>query len=148
MALLEKVNSDLKEALKAGASLKVSTLRMALAAAHNREIEKRVKSKEPLTDEEVIDVLRKEIKKRREAIEIYSNAGRNDLKEKEAAELGILQFYLPPELSEEEIEKIVRRVVRLGKKDFGSAMKEVMKEIKGRAESKKISELIKKVIAA
>ena len=148
MALLEKVNSDLKEALKAGASLKVSTLRMALAATHNREIEKRVKSKEPLTDEEVIDVLRKEIKKRREAIEIYSNAGRNDLKEKEAAELGILQFYLPPELSEEEIEKIVRRVVRLEKKDFGSAMKEVMKEIKGRAESKKISELIKKVIAA
>lgn len=144
MAFIERINNDLKVALKSGDSLKVSTLRMVLAAVHNREIEKRSKSKEALTDEEIVDVLRKELKKRKEAIEIYGNAGRNDLKEKETGELEIIQSYLPPELGDEEIEKIVRKVISPQKKEFGQVMKEVVREVAGRAEARRVSEIVKK----
>jgi len=74
----EKLSGDLKESMKAGDSTKVGTLRMVLSAIQNRAIEKRVKNKEDLTDDEIMDVFRKEAKKRKEAIEIYSNGGRGD----------------------------------------------------------------------
>lgn len=144
MALLLHLNEDVKTALKSGDSLKVSTLRMILSSIHNREIEKRSKSKDALTDEEIIDVLRKEAKKRKEAIEIYSKAGRADLKDKEAGELEIIQSYLPPEIGDEEIEKVVKSVIALGEREFGKVMKEAMKQLAGRAEARRVSELITK----
>lgn len=148
MALIERLGNDLKEALKSGAALKVSTLRMALAAVHNREIEKRSKSKEALSDEEVIDVLRKEVKKRKEAIEIFGGAGREDLKEKETGELEILQVYLPSELNNKELEEIIGKILSSGEKEFGKVMKEAMKAVHGRAEAKRVSEIVKKIIGA
>ena len=147
MALTEKINSKLKGAIKNGEALKVSTLRMVLSALHNREIEKRSKSQEPLTEDEVLDVLKKEVKKRKESIEIYGQAGRDDLKDKEIVELKIVQSYLPPELSDEAIEEIVQKVVASGEKDFGKVMKAVMAEVKGQADSRKVSEIVKSKIS-
>jgi len=143
MALLLRLNEDVKAALKAGIPLKVSTLRMLLAAIHNREIEKRSKNKDELTDEEVVDILRKEVKKRKEAMEIYGKANRADLKDKEEAELKIIESYLPPEMAYEEIEKVVRNIISSGEKDFGRVMKEAMKQLTGRVEAGRVSEVVK-----
>jgi len=144
MSLIERISEDLKAALKSGAALKVGTLRMVLASVHNREIEKRTKSKETITEEEVLDILRKEVKKRKEAIEIYGGAGRSDLKDKEVDELEVLVSYLPPELDEAEVEKVVKSVISSGVREFGKVMKEVMKQLAGRAEARRVGELVKK----
>lgn len=142
----EKLSGDLKESMKAGDSTKVGTLRMVLSAIQNRAIEKKAKSKEELTDDEILDIFRKEAKKRKEAIEIYSKAGRDDLKDKEVSELNIIQTYLPPELGEADIEKIAKGAIKAGAKDFGGVMKAVMKESKGRADSRLASAIIKKLL--
>src|SRR3989304_8680800 len=97
MTLIEQLKKDSAEALKANESLKVEVLRGLLAAVHNREIELRGKGKE-LSEEEVLMVLGREAKKRKEANQIYSEAGRNDLAKKESRELEILKSYLPPEM--------------------------------------------------
>ena len=144
MSLVERINEDLKVALKSGAALKVGTLRMVLASVHNREIEKRAKSKDPITEEEVLDILRKEVKKRKEAIEIYGGAGRFDLKDKEVSELEVIVSYLPPWLPEAEVEKIIKGVILGGEREFGKVMKETMKQLSGRAEAGRVSELAKK----
>ena len=130
--------------MKAGMALRLDTLRMVTSAVHNRAIEKRSKSEEPLMEEEVMDVLKKEVKKRRESIEIYGKAGRSDLKDKEIAELTIIQSYLPPELTDEALEALIKRVLPKGQQDFGKAMKLVMAEIKGQAEAGRVSAIVKK----
>lgn len=144
MNLLEKINSHIKEAMKGGDSFKVGTLRMVVSAIQNREIEKRAKSSDPLTEEEIIEVLRREVKKRRESIEIYGNAGRGDLKEKEELELKIIQSYLPAELTEDEIEIIVTEIISRGEKEFGKIMKTVKEQIGGRADGRLVSDIVKK----
>lgn len=144
MDLLEKINSQIKEAMKEGNSFKVGTLRMVVSSIKNREIEKRAKSPDPLTEEEIMEVLRREVKKRRESIEIYGNAGRGDLKEKEELELKVIQSYLPAELTEEEVERIVTEVVSGGERELGKIMKAVKEKIGGRADGKLVSEIIKK----
>ena len=102
MALKEKLQSDLKEALKSNNAEKRDTLRLVLSAISNREIENKGKGKErTLTDEEVMEVLGKEAKKRKESIEAYTKGGRADLVAKEEGELRIIKTYLPEELGEE-----------------------------------------------
>ena len=147
MPLKEKINNDVKDAMKSAQAVKLGTLRLVLAGIHNREIEKRSKSEESLTEEEVMDVLKKEVKKRRESIDIYGKAGRNDLKDKEVAELAIIQSYLPPELTDEALENLIKRVLPQGEKDFGKAMKLVMAEIKGQADAGRVSAIVKKNIS-
>ena len=134
--------------MKGGDSFKVGTLRMVVSAIQNREIEKRAKSSDPLTEEEMIEVLRREVKKRRESIEIYGNAGRSDLKEKEELELKIIQSYLPAELTEDEIEHIVAEAISGGEKEFGKIMKTVKEQIGGRADGKLVSDIVKKHLEA
>lgn len=159
MSLKEKLTDDSKEALKSGDSFRVGVLRMLLSALHNKEIEKKGKGLPAqagqdfvLTEDEVIDVLMKESKKRKEAGEIYSKAGRSDLSEKEAKELEIIKRYLPEQLGEEEIEKAVKAAIeKIGAdniKDFGKVMAEAMKELKGRADASSISEMVKKNIGS
>jgi len=101
-------------------------------------------------EEEVIEILVKEAKKRKEAAEIYNKGGRNDLAEKEKKELEIVQKYLPEQLSEIEVEKIVKTVVEKSGvkniKEFGRLMGEVMKELKGKADAKLVGEIIKKLL--
>lgn len=150
-SLKEKIEGDLKEALRAKDELRLSTLRMISAAIHNREIEKRTKTGESeLTEEEIALVLRTEIKKRKDAAEGFEKGSRADRAEKERQEGEIIQKYLPAELSDEEIEKIVREVVsglgEVTQKDFGRVMGEVMKKTRGQASGERVSGAVKRLI--
>jgi len=149
--LQQKISNNLKEALKSGDAFKAGTLRLLISALHNKEIEKKGKGQESiLSDEEVIEVLSREAKKRREASEIYSKGNRADLADKEKKELEIIMGFLPTQLSLEEIEKVILAVIEQvkpqGPKDFGRVMAEVMKELRGRAEAGVVSEIVKKKI--
>ena len=147
-----KIQNDIKEVMRSKDELKLSVLRMLSAAIHNKELEKRAKTgkSEELTDEETIGVIHSEAKKRRDAIAEFEKGGRKDLADKESAELKILEGYLPQELSDEEIEKIVREVVvETGISDptmFGRIMGEVMKRVKGRASGERMSAAVKKLL--
>ena len=146
--LHQRIINDLKEALKSGNSFVAGTLRMILSSLHNREIEKRGKGlEETLSEEEIIEVLFKESKKRKEAIEAFTKGNRDDLVQKETKELKIIENYLPQLLSEAEIEKIVNEVIeKMGTaeiKNFGRVMGETMKELKGKADASAVSEIVK-----
>lgn len=123
----------------------VGVLRLLISAMHNKSIEKKGKGQsEELTDEETLQVLMSEAKKRKESIEVFTKGNRSDLAEKEKKELEIIQGYLPKPLSREEVEKTIDEIVsRVGSKEFGPVMKEVMKELRGKADSVLVSNLVK-----
>jgi len=145
MALIDDLKSDATSALKANESQKAEALRGLVASIHNEEIAKRSKGGGgELFDEEVIAVLQKEAKKRKESIEVYGNAGRSDLEQKEKDELSIIESYLPPALDESEIEKVVNKILASGEENFGKAMGAVMKEVGGGADANLVAEIVKK----
>lgn len=147
--LLEKIKNDLKAALKEKDELVVSTLRFLLSAIHNKEIE--LKKRGKLSDEEVIGVIRKQVKEHQESIEAFQKGKREDLVEKEKKELAILNKYLPQQLSSKELKKIIKEVIgetgAVGEKDFGKVMGVVMGEVKGRAEGKTVAEVVKQQLS-
>ena len=144
MSLIDTLKSDLNGSLKSGEAQRAETLRGLLSSIHNEEIAKRTKGGDSeLSEEEVIGVLQKEAKKRREAIEIYGKAGRGDLEDKEKKELDLIGLYLPPQLERAEIENIVSKVISGSDEGFGQVMGKVMKEVSGRADSKVVSEIVK-----
>lgn len=143
--LKDKLESDLKEAMKAGQAARVSTLRFLLAAVKNREIELKPFGKE-LADEEVISVIGKQVKQRRESIEAFEKGGRMELVEKEKAELALLKSYLPEEVSEEEIMAIVRETITSGASDIGAIMKAVMPKVKGRADGSLVRRIVEDLL--
>ena len=144
MALYEQITSDLKTAMKSGDQVRVDTLRFVLSGINNFKKEKSVKQPDAaVTDDEVVSILQKEVKKRKESIELFKQGGRNDLVTKEESDLAIIAAYVPKELSREEIEKIVDAAMAAGAKDFNGVMKEAMKEVKGRADGKTVGEVIK-----
>lgn len=147
--LHQKINDDQKEVMKAGKDFEVGVLRMLLSVLHNKEIEKKGKGQESnLTDEEVIEVLAREAKKRDEAAEMYVKGGRQELADKEKSEAEIIKKYLPEQLSEEETTKFIEQALaKTGAKeikDLGRVMAELMKDIKGRADTKMASEIVRK----
>lgn len=148
----ERIQNDIKEAMRSKDELRLSVLRMLSSAIHNRELEKRAKTgkQEELTEEETVAVIRSEVKKRRDAIAEFEKGGRKDLAEKESTELKILEKYLPQEISDGEIEKIVREVVAelgaVAPKDFGRVMGEVMKRAKGQASGDRMSSAVKRAL--
>ncbi len=154
----EKIESDLKTGLKKADYFLVGVLRLLIASIHNEEISKRGKNQigiladEVMTDDEVISVLKREAKKRKEAIDIYSKTERKDLLQKEQKELEIIFQYLPEELGEKAVEEIVRKIISDGQKtikgnsDFGLVMKEAMKELKGKADGNLVSETVKRLL--
>jgi hypothetical protein len=143
MELRETIDADLKAALKSGAKEKVSTLRMLNAALKNKQIDKR----RPLTEEEVTETVRSLIKQRKDSIDQFAKGGRQDLVDKETAEVEVLEVYLPQQLSREEIEAMVREAIvqtgAQGAKDMGKVMKSLIPMIGGRADGKLVSELVK-----
>jgi uncharacterized protein YqeY len=143
MGLREKIDADIKDALKSGAKDKVSALRMLSAALKNKEIDKR----RPLTDEEVIETIRTIIKQRKDSIEQFTKGGRQDLADKETAEAVLLEVYLPRQLTREELEAMVREAVAQtgaqGARDMGKVMKALVPMAAGRADGKLLSELVK-----
>ncbi|OGW39873.1 MAG: glutamyl-tRNA amidotransferase [Nitrospirae bacterium GWD2_57_9] len=146
MGLRENIDSNLKEAMKSGAKDKVSTLRMLNAALKNKQIDKR----RPLTDEEVIETVRSLIKQRKDSIEQFAKGGRQDLVDKETAEVGVLEEYLPQQLSREEVDAKIRTVIAetgaQGPKDMGKVMKALIPVLGGRADGKLVSELVKNAL--
>ena len=123
MGLRENIDADVKNALKSGAKEKLSTLRMLNAALKNKQIDKR----RPLTEEEVVETVRSLIKQRKDSIEQFTKGGRQDLADKESAEVAVLETYLPQQLSREEVEALVREAIAQtgaqGAKDMGKVMK-------------------------
>ncbi len=147
--LQEKISADLKGAMKAGKSFDVGVLRMLVSALNNKRIEKRGKGfMDTLSNEEVIEVVRKEAKKRKEAIEAYLAGQREDLMAQEQRELVFLQQYLPAALSSAEVERVIDSVLAANPgvthKEFGKLMGEAMKHLRGKADASTISEILKK----
>jgi uncharacterized protein YqeY len=149
-AIRERINDDLKKAMKGGDSFTVIVLRTINAALHNKTIEKRGRGGgETLTDEEIVEVLSREVKKRREAAALYRQGNRVELAEKEEKEIVIVSGYLPEQLDEAGIEKIVDEVMAgLKQTQGGVALSDVMKalmpKLKGRADSRLVTEIVKK----
>ncbi len=141
--LQEKLNQDLKEAMKSGNAEKVGVLRMLNASFQNRQIEKGKDA--VLTDDEALQVLMREAKKRRESVEAFTKGNRPELAEKEKSELLIVEVYLPKQMSREEAAAAVEKVLAglTDKSNAGLVMKAVMAELKGKADGKLISEIVK-----
>jgi uncharacterized protein len=143
MGLRDKIEADTKDALKSGAKDKVSTLRMLNAALKNKQIDKR----RALAEDEVLETVRSLIKQRRDSIEQFAKGGRQDLVDKETAEIVVLEAYLPTQLSRQELDVMVRDAVvqtgAQGAKDMGKVMKALIPMVGGRADGKLVSELVK-----
>ena len=148
MSLKEKINQDLKDAMKSGDKLRLTTIRSIRALI--LEFEKSGQNKE-FTEEEAIKLLTSAAKKRKESIEQYKKAGREDLAGNEQKELQIIMSYLPAQLTEEEIENEVKDIAKQidanSKADFGKLMGAAIKKLKGRADGRKIKEIVEKVLS-
>jgi uncharacterized protein YqeY len=146
MTLREKIPEDLKNALRIKNELELSVLRMLQASIRNKEIELK-RGKEFLTDEEVIEVISGEVKRRKDAASEYTKANRQDLADKEKAEVDILMRYMPKQMEEEEIRLETRNVIdevnALSVKDMGKVMKSIMPRLKGRAEGSLVSRIVR-----
>lgn len=149
--LLEQIKNELTEAMKAKDETKVSTLRFLLAQIQNKTIALRQAQGESLSDEQVIEVIQKQAKERRESIEAFKQGRREDLVGKEQSELDILNKYLPQQISEDELRKIVQETVTevgaISPADFGKVMGVVMVKVKGKAEGKKVTEVVKEALS-
>lgn len=148
MTLEERIGADLKEGMKAKAEIKVSTIRMLRAAMKNLAIEKKV---EVLEDKDVLSVIAKQIKQHKDSIEQFVKGNRQDLVDKEKAELAILESYMPKLLSADELKVIVKSAIeKVGAKsraDMGKVMKAAMEEAKGAADGKMLSQLVAEELA-
>ena len=147
MALREKLDEDLKSAMRAKDSLRMNTVRALKSAVKYREIE----LMKPLDDAGILGVMATEIKRRRDSVEQYRAGNRADLADKEEAEIKILQEFLPQQLTREEVEaKVAEAITRVGAqgpKDMGAVMKALLPEVQGRADGKVVSELVKQRLA-
>lgn len=148
MSLMEKVAEDMKVAMKSGDKLRLETLRTVRAQLLEKQVEKRPTG--GMTAEDEIQVLISASKKRKESIDVYRQHQRNDLADAEAKELEIIQEYLPKQLTEAEVEVIVRKTIAdtgaSTAKDFGKVMSGTMKELKGKADGKMIQDIVKKLL--
>lgn len=143
---LEKIDSELKAAMKEKNEIKLGTLRMLKAAIKNKEIDKR----QPLSEPEILEVIQKQVKQRRDSIAEFQKADRQDLLQKETAEIAVLELYLPKQLSEVELKAIVQKAVQTtgakSKADMGKIMKEVMPQIAGRADGKQVNQIVSQLL--
>jgi len=141
-----RLDADLKDSLRARDALRTSTIRLARAAIKNAEIDRR----RPLTDAEAIEVIQREVKHRREAIEAFERGGRADLVAKEQLEMAILLGYLPALLEEADLRRIVAEVATetqaAGDRDFGRVMGQVMRRVAGRAEGRTVERIVREAL--
>ena len=149
MGLKEKLQSDLTEAIRSKDVVKSGTIRMLLAAITNEEVAG--KSAKVLSDAEVITVLSREAKKRREAVEAYTNAKRDDLANKEKEEAAVIALYLPEQLSEADIKKLIADAIAetnaSGPAGMGVVMKVLQPKIAGKADGGLVSSLVKAALS-
>ncbi len=152
MSLKERIGEDIKSAMKAKDKLRLETVRSIKKALLEKEVDLRASGQENLTQEQEIELLAKLAKQRRESIEQYRQGGREDLAAKETQELAILETYLPKQLSEEEInaivDEIIQSVAASSPKDLGKVMGVAMKQLKGKADGKKVQSLVKNKLSS
>lgn len=145
--LQEKLMADLKEAMKGGDKTRLEVIRMVRARIKNAEIAKQ----KSLDDSDVLDVIAKEAKQRRESITEFKKADRQDLSDKEEAELAILLEYLPQQMSREEVLAAARRVIEevgaRGPGDKGKVMQNLIPQLKGKAEGRDINEVVTELLS-
>ena len=141
--LMARLQGDLNAARKSGDKARTLLLGTIIADVRNREIELR----RELTDDDVIEVLQRGIKKRRESIEMYGKGGRTDLADKDRVEVDILGEYLPPAVSADELRAAIKAAIAGGAKNIGAVMGKVMPQFKGRAEGGTISALAKEELS-
>lgn len=164
MSLREKIEENVNSALKEKKEIEISVLRMLLAVVLNKEKEKRYKffntepemtepelvEKSQLNNEEIIEVISSEVKKRKEAILGFEKGNRMDMAEKEKTEIEILKNYLPEQISEEEIKKLAEEAVKKTgakeAKDMGKVMAELMPKVKGKADGNAVSQIVKELL--
>jgi len=144
--LKQKLSDDLKQAMRSGDALKRSTIRMLMAAINNAEIARQAK----LEDSDILGVIAREVRQRRESIEAFKQGNRQDLVDKEEAEMAILQGYLPQQLTRDEIVEAVRKVIAeveaTGPGDKGKVMPRLMAQLKGRADGREINEVVSELL--
>jgi len=146
LSLEEIIFNDMKKALKENEKLKLSTLRLIRAAIKNAEISK----KDKLTEDEVIGIVANNLKKLEESLDIFTKGQRPELADKAKKEIEIVKKYLPEQLSEEEVEKIVKEtIIKFGFKglqDIGPAMREIIPQLKGKADGKIINKMVRDLL--
>lgn len=145
MSLAQQITDDMKKYMREKNQVALGTVRMLKSDIKYAEIEK----KETLSDDDVIKIVQSAIKKRRDAAEQYANADRQELADKEKEEITFLEGYLPEQLTEEEVQQIVKGVIAetgiTDQKQFGLVMKAVMAKVQGKADGKIVSRLVKEV---
>lgn len=148
MTLQSRIESGMRDAMRARDERRTQTLRMAMSAAHNRQIE----LGRPLTDEDYVDILGKQVKQRRESIEAFRAGGRDAMAADEEAEAAILAEFLPEPMSESELEAVVRAAISetgaASPADLGKVMGRVVPLTKGRADGKALSDLVRRLLTA
>lgn len=148
MPLRDQIAEDMRAAMKARDAVRVSTLRMVMAAVKNAQVEKG----HELADDEAVEVIAREAKRRKESIEAYDNAARAELADKERAELAVLEGYLPERLSDEELAALVDQAVAetgaSSPKEMGAVMKALMPKVKGRADGAAVSAAVRARLGA
>lgn len=149
MSIREDLVNQMNQAMRSQDKARLETLRFILSAVKNKEIELK-KRTEGLTDEEVLQVISSMIKQRLDSIEQFKKGGREDLVQKEDAELQILKSFMPPQLSKEEVKEIVSKIAKdinaISIKDMGRLMKEVMPKLTGKADGKMVSDVVKEAL--
>jgi uncharacterized protein YqeY len=147
MTLLERIEGAMRDAMRARDHQRTQTLRMAMAAAHNRRIELR----RVLTDEEMVAVLDRQVKQRRESAEAFRSGGREDRAQDEEAEAVILREYLPEPLTSEELESLARAAIAetgaSSPAEMGKVMGRLTPQTKGRADGRDVSELVRRLLS-
>ena len=153
MPLKDQLSEDLKAAMRAKDETRMNAIRMLKAAITNFEIARTdAKSKDfdkPITENDRLGVVEKQIKQRRESIEMYNQGNRPELAAKEAAEIAVLEVYLPKQLTRDEIKAEVQTIItQLGTKEFPKLMREAATRLKGRADGKVVNEIVKEMTSA
>ena len=151
MSLKDQISDDIKTAMKARDKVRLETVRGIKKVILEKETEVRPKGQDALTPEQEIEVVTQLAKQRKDSIEQYTNAGRDDLAEKEAQELAILQEYLPEQMSDDEIESVIDELIAktgaAGPRDMGKVMGPAMKQMKGKADGGKVQAFVKAKLA-
>ena len=143
MSIREQILADIKEAMKAKDEFKRDTLRTLNAALKQVEVDQRIE----MTDEVVLPLLQKEIKKRSDSVELYLKGAREDLAKKEQSEIELIKAYLPAQLSDDELKEKIKSIIEKVGKNLGAVMKMAKDEIGASAEAKRISIIAKELLS-
>ncbi|QHE53009.1 GatB/YqeY domain-containing protein [Pontibacillus sp. HMF3514] len=145
MSLLDRLNQDMKQAMRNKEKDKLATIRMVKSALQNEAIKL---GKDELSEEEELAVLSRELKQRKDSLQEYENAGRDDLAEKSEREIELIQSYMPDQLSEDELDEIVQETIKevgaTSKKEMGQVMSAIMPKVKGKADGSQVNQLVQK----